>query len=203
MKDVQKTLMRAGQSWERCQYNPAVQLHRCTVGIERVALAAGAERVATVPPAGQGRRTVPVPPTSAAPNKDPSSMKGRSHPHILVIDEEPMIQELIARVLGTEGLEVRTVDSGYEAVDLFQHDSLISLAILDWHMPGLTAEETFDRLVAIRPDLKVIVATGDDISDVEDACFGRPVFTFLPKPFDIQGLVSVVKAALAAGTACQ
>ncbi len=71
-------------------------------------------------------------------------------------------------------------------------------AILDWRMQGMTGEQLFDRLIAIRPGIKVIVASGDNPSEVESAFAGRRVVGFLPKPFKVEALVTAVKILLAA-----
>jgi len=127
------------------------------------------------------------------------SMRVRDTAKMLVVDDEPMIRELIARVLQSEGLNVSTAENGNEAVGILQHDARISLAILDWRMPGMMGEQVFDLLMEIRSGIKVIVASGDSLSEVKGVFCGRDVFCFLPKPFRIDTLVNVVKAALAVG----
>lgn len=92
---------------------------------------------------------------------------------------------------------VRTAKTGPDALRIFQSQPTISLAILDWRMPGMTGEQVFDELAKKRPDVKVIVATGNDRSDVERAFAGRRVVRFLEKPFTPEVLVSAVRSTLA------
>ncbi len=117
---------------------------------------------------------------------------------ILVVDDDPMILTLIERVLQSENFWVSTAEDGHRAIDLFHRDGGVSVVILDWRMPGISGEQVFDKLVAIRPDVKVIVASGESPADVQRAFSGRKVLDFLPKPFKIQTLVTAVKSALAA-----
>jgi DNA-binding NtrC family response regulator len=117
---------------------------------------------------------------------------------ILVVDDDPMILTLIERVLQSENFVVSKAEDGHRAVDLFHRDGGVSVVILDWRMPGISGEQVFDKLVAIRPDVKVIVASGESPADVQCAFSGRKVLDFLPKPFKIQSLVAAVKSALAA-----
>jgi len=119
-------------------------------------------------------------------------------PHVLVVDDECMILKLVAGILLPHGLEVSTAENGDQAVDLIRRHACISVTILDWQMPGMSGEQVFDRIAAIRPDLKVIVISGDSRWEVERAFAGRDVIRFLPKPFKAAALVSAVKSALAA-----
>jgi CheY-like chemotaxis protein len=119
-------------------------------------------------------------------------------PRILVVDDEPVILELTARILRPQGIEVRTAESGYEAVDVLEHDADISFAILDWHLPGMTGEHVFDRLAAIRPGIHAIVISADPTDDVQRAFYGRKVDRFLAKPFRPETLVTAVRTAMAA-----
>jgi len=124
------------------------------------------------------------------------SMRVRDTPKILVVDDEPMIREMVAGVLRSQGLNVSTAENGNQAVDVLQHDARISLAILDWRMPGMTGEQVFDLLVEIRSGIKVIVVSGDSLSEVKGVFCGRDVFCFLPKPFRNDTLITIVKSAL-------
>jgi DNA-binding NtrC family response regulator len=118
-------------------------------------------------------------------------------PHVLVVDDERMIRDLMVRILEPQGISARTAEDGEEAIELARWDSAISLAILDWHLPGITGELVYDELAALRPGIKAIVASGDLPLEVEYAFAGRKVDAFLPKPFKIEPFVKAVKSALA------
>jgi DNA-binding NtrC family response regulator len=120
------------------------------------------------------------------------------HPHILVIDDERTILELVSRILEPEGLEIRTAEDGNQALVVAGNDPEIRLAILDWNLPGMRGERVFDELTAVRPFIKVIVVSGSSQAEVERAFLGRKVAQFLPKPFKTQTLVAAVRSALAA-----
>jgi DNA-binding response OmpR family regulator len=115
-------------------------------------------------------------------------------PHILVVDDESMLLEIIPRILQSEGFEVRSAENGHQAVEAVRRDDAIAVAILDWRLPGMSGEQVFDQLVAIRPDIRVIVASGNDLSEVGHAFSGRNVDGFLRKPFEVATLVRAVKS---------
>lgn len=120
---------------------------------------------------------------------------------ILVVDDDPMIRTLIERILESERFDVTTAEDGYCGIELFRRYADISVVILDWQMPGISGERVFDEFAAIRPDIKVIVASGESPVEVQRAFSGRNV-RFLAKPFKIHALVAAVKFALAGGSAC-
>jgi CheY-like chemotaxis protein len=132
-----------------------------------------------------------------------SEAEPRLHPdtadrHILVVDDERTVRELMVVVLKREGLDVQSAEDGYEAVARVQTDASIALIILDWRMPGMMGDETLDRIVAVRPNVKIVVASGDTPSDVKDAFSGRRVEGFVSKPFRAETLLTTVRSALAA-----
>ena len=158
-------------------------LHRCSVVAAPRASAAGTATLTQE----AGEIATSLDPYSRA------SAVGR----ILVVDDDPTICTLIEPVLRSENFGVTTAENGYRAIDLFRRDAGICVVILDWRMPGISGEQVFDTLVAVRPDVKVIVATGDTPADVHRAFSGRKVHQFLSKPFTIQSLVIAVKSAVA------
>ena len=119
-------------------------------------------------------------------------------PHVLIVDDEPMILRLIESVLQKEGFHVQTAQSELAAVEAVRRDGSVVLAILDFCIPGTSGELVFDQLAAVCPSIKVIVASGEDLEEVEQAFSGRNVGCFVRKPFENGTLVAAVKSALAA-----
>jgi len=79
--------------------------------------------------------------------------------HILVVDDEPQIRELLAVYLGRQGYEVSTAASSAETLRLVDA-SPIDLVVLDI---GLAEEDGLKLLPAIkarRPNLRVVMLTG-------------------------------------------
>ena len=117
-------------------------------------------------------------------------------PHVLVVDDEPMFLELFAEILRPCGVVVSQANDGFQAVDLVRRDAAIALAILDWRMPLMSGEKVLDKLLALRPDLKVIVVSGDPPGAIARAFAGRKVEDFLQKPFRVESLLIAVQSAL-------
>jgi two-component system, cell cycle sensor histidine kinase and response regulator CckA len=113
---------------------------------------------------------------------------------IAIVDDEPSIREILGTTLEAYDYRIFTAEDGDRAIELYANrHSEIRMMLLDYMMPGAELEETIDRLLAIDPDLKIIVMSGlsaDDIVGSDRVC------AFLPKPFSTRDLLHVLKTAL-------
>ena len=109
--------------------------------------------------------------------------------HLLVVDDEPAIRDLLARSLERERYTVDLAEEGGEAWRKVQAQSY-DCVILDLKMPGMSGQELYRRIESSDPGLarKVIFITGDTISpDTQNfvTATGNPV---LSKPWDMDVL---------------
>ena len=79
---------------------------------------------------------------------------------IMVIDDEPLICEMLQVVLSRAGHDVLTANNGYEALHLIGEDDSIELVIADIVMPEMDGLETIMQLRKRHPSLKVIAISG-------------------------------------------
>ncbi len=80
---------------------------------------------------------------------------------IMLVDDEKMLLILSSEMLRAAGYEVVTTQSGFECLDQFRISGRpFDLVLLDLHMPLMDGEETFQRLRAMQPDLRVMLCTG-------------------------------------------
>src|SRR5947209_17338258 len=80
---------------------------------------------------------------------------------IMLVDDEKMLLILTSEILKDAGFEVVTAQSGFECLDHFGKNSeRFDLVLLDLNMPLMDGEETFQRLRAMQPDLRVMLCTG-------------------------------------------
>ena len=100
-----------------------------------------------------------------------------ARPTILVVDDDSAVRTLVGAFLSAAGYAVVEAVDGQEALDIFHQHSTITLVISDVIMPGMSGPELCDRLLQIRPTLKVLFISGyverSDLGGVE----------LLPKPF--------------------
>jgi len=116
---------------------------------------------------------------------------------ILVADDEPLVLALIRNALERSGYQVLAAANGMEALELLkQNADDVKVVILDVTMPGMSGEETFKRMKAIRPNVPVILSTG--LSEIETAerFAGAGLAGFLQKPYTASQLAEKVKSAM-------
>jgi DNA-binding response OmpR family regulator len=119
-------------------------------------------------------------------------------PLVLVIDDEEAVRGVIGRLLGRQGYRVLLASSGQEGIKLFEENAKdIRLVVLDWHLPGVPGERTFDELLAREPTLRVVLVTGDHNADL-GANARQYLACMLLKPFTSAELMLAVNAVLSA-----
>lgn len=113
---------------------------------------------------------------------------------ILLVDDDLVFGDAIARVLRAAGFEVFPAPDYRLALEELESNRRIDLLITDIVMPDRVNGVALSRMARMRrPDLKVIYLTAYDIPGLEDEAIG-PV---LHKPIDDSCLVEEVRRALA------
>jgi CheY-like chemotaxis protein len=116
---------------------------------------------------------------------------------ILLIDDEQMILDVGVELLEELGYTVKSAMSGQEAIDLLKKEGgKIDLIIMDMIMPGMGGGETFDRLKAIDPDIKVLLSSGYSINGQATKILRRGCDGFIQKPFNMNQLAEKVQRIL-------
>lgn len=110
---------------------------------------------------------------------------------VLVIDDEEAIRSITDDMLSELGFETVTAASGEEGAALFARDSGgIDIVLLDQIMPGIDGVSTFKKLRTVRPDIKVILASGFSQQEVAERFSGLGLNGFLPKPYVMKDLAT-------------
>jgi PAS domain S-box-containing protein len=119
--------------------------------------------------------------------------------HVLLVDDEEVVRETICDVLAARGYRVTAVGDGQEAVAwMSRTDDPVDVVLLDMIMPGMDGLETFKSLRAVRPELRVVVASGYSMDARAKEVLDLGGVAFLPKPFDANELTRVLADALRA-----
>jgi PAS domain S-box-containing protein len=137
--------------------------------------------------------------TEAETDKNPVkvTVRGGSETILLVEDERP-VRELVAHLLQNHGYEVWQASSGSDALGVWQeHKKKISLLLTDLVMPGnMNGHELAEKLLADRPELKVIFTSGYSADIVGKNFKLEPDLNFLQKPYQPQTLAQTVRRCL-------
>jgi PAS domain S-box-containing protein len=149
---------------------------------------------------GQGSTfCIYLPASDRAPEIEKVSHEGIQFGHetILLVDDEAYIVDVGEMMLKGLGYNIMTADCGKAAVDLFsQKKDHIDLVVLDLVMPDMSGEAVFNKMREIKPDIKVLFASGHYMMDQTRSLLQAGRSGFLQKPFNLRQLSTKVRHIL-------
>jgi len=144
-------------------------------------------------------RTGPEPPAaSAATTLLAQAETAQALPaHILVLDDEPTIAELLGEMLGLLGYSTTLCHSGPDALQLLAQREF-DLIISDFRMPKMNGQEFYRRAVQMKPELarRILFLTGDVVSEDTQAFLQSTGNPHLSKPFQLVRVEQLVAQVL-------
>ena len=123
---------------------------------------------------------------------------------ILLIEDEEAIRRVLKKILLEEDAsnDVHEAADGKQAIEVFG-DGAWDLVFCDIKMPHMDGVEVLEKMMAINPEIPVIMISGHgDINTAVD-CLKKGAFDYLPKPPDLNRLLSTVRHALEKKTLVQ
>ena len=121
---------------------------------------------------------------------------GRGHETILLVEDERIVRELIARVLRGQGYDVVEAPAGEAALKTASELDRVDLLLTDVVMPGLSGRELSERLAALRPELRILFMSGYTDEAIVHHGVRAGEAEFLAKPFTPDALARKVRAVL-------
>ena len=115
--------------------------------------------------------------------------------HVLIVDDEDGIRELLQEVLEGHGYRCDTAPDGVVALELLSLDRY-DLAIVDIIMPGMSGISLFENILRDWPNMAVIFATGVNEVDSAVDSLKSGAYDYLVKPFNRRTLLEAVEDAL-------
>ena len=123
-----------------------------------------------------------------------SHRKGSS-PHILIVDDEPDIIELLELTLARMGMDVSSASCIRDAKQLLQSRQF-QLCLTDMRLPDGEGLELVKYIAQQCADLPVAVITAHGTTENAVAALKAGAFDYLPKPVSLKQLRELVKSAL-------
>jgi two-component system, NtrC family, response regulator AtoC len=106
---------------------------------------------------------------------------------VLIVDDDPSMSRFLSGYLVRQNFDVSTASSGEEAIRVFRvYDP--ALVLLDMAMTGMDGLETLERLKQIKPDLSVIVVSGQSNHDLIFRASKLGADDYVAKPFEPKDL---------------
>ncbi len=119
---------------------------------------------------------------------------------VLVVDDEASVRDTMRHALEAFGYRVLTATDGAEGAALFRaHEADVAVVVTDMMMPVMDGATMIAALQQIRPDVRVIAASGLAAAGMEAHAMAAGVTHFLAKPFTAEALLDELASVLAEG----
>jgi CheY-like chemotaxis protein len=116
---------------------------------------------------------------------------------ILLVEDSESLRELNREMLTSLGYDVLSAENGASAIQIAEsHKSVIHLVLTDVVMPGINGRELVDRLIGIRPDLKIMYMSGYTDDVILHRAILKPGIAFLQKPFSKEELAARIREVI-------
>lgn len=117
--------------------------------------------------------------------------------HILFVDDEDIVLDSLTKILQKIGFTVYAYSDPVEALKFFEREnSMLNLVITDQTMPQLTGFELSEKMLKIRPDMKIILISGYSKELSEQKAIETGLRAILRKPFEINKLTIKIREVL-------
>jgi DNA-binding NtrC family response regulator len=117
-------------------------------------------------------------------------------PRILLVEDKDSLRAMLEEMLRAEGLDVRGVASGSQAVESLRSGEPVDLVLTDWRLPGADGLAVLDAARALDATLPVIVMTAFGSIETAVDAMKRGAEDFITKPVDPDLLRLLVSRAI-------
>jgi signal transduction histidine kinase/ActR/RegA family two-component response regulator len=118
--------------------------------------------------------------------------------HILFVDDEPEIVSFMEKAFIRMGHQVTAFTSSTQALEMFKNfPDMFDLVLTDLTMPGMTGFELSRHILAIRPNIPIVLATGRKEELTEEKATNLGISACLLKPLSIDDLAKALNAIFA------
>lgn len=129
------------------------------------------------------------------PNKAQEAME-HSGEHLLVVEDDPEMRDLLRKVLAKEGYRISVADDGREAFARIAREDF-GLVVTDMLMPSDGGLELLEAVRRSHPALPVIIVTAFGDWDSYSRALALGAAAFISKPLRMSELIAAVHTALA------
>ncbi|MBI4711838.1 MAG: response regulator [Planctomycetes bacterium] len=116
-------------------------------------------------------------------------------PNLMVVDDEPLIGELLTRYFTKNNYEVKYFANGKRALDYLKNNP-VDLMMTDMRMPDMNGLEVVKASKSLRPEMPILVMTSHLDEDAIDVMTQLGVVDYFTKPFELKAIGERVAAKL-------
>ncbi len=115
--------------------------------------------------------------------------------HVLVVEDDPAIRDLVVTILSRQGYQVRAVGTGREGVESVA-DAPVQVLVTDYQLPDLDGLTVLEQITRYDPRTVGILVTGHGTIDLAIRAMKAGAADMLTKPFQPNDLVMAVQRVL-------
>lgn len=113
------------------------------------------------------------------------------HEKILIVDDDKSVCNFISEILNNKGYSVLAAGDGIEAIEIMENEE-VCIVISDLQMPGMDGIELLKRIKKERPDIEVIIMTGDGTIETAVEAMKLGAFDYIMKPLSLDHLLLLI-----------
>ena len=125
-------------------------------------------------------------------DRDVLRNESTGQPTVLVVDDDPALQQLFKQFLKKAGFGRIVVGSGQEALQCAEKQSF-DLVFLDLKLPDMPGDEVYKALKATHPEVPIVIITGYPDSEVLSRILAHGSVTVIQKPLEFEQLNRTVR----------
>ncbi|MEQ1580583.1 MAG: PAS domain-containing protein [Steroidobacteraceae bacterium] len=139
----------------------------------------------------EGTASAPAGSTRGMPPSDPPLAGLR----ILIADDDPNNQDLLAVTLGEEGAITVIAHNGREALELVRSEGpdAYDVVLMDVQMPEMDGYEATRQINLLAPSLPIIGQTAHALTEERESCLAAGMVAYVAKPLELGALVNLVR----------
>ena len=135
--------------------------------------------------------------SAAAPVPMPEDLPSGCGESVLVVDDEPSVRDITRHTLESFGYCVSMASDGAEAAAIYASRTTdISVVLIDMMMPVMDGAATIQVLCRLNPAVKIIAASGLNVTKVVDAAATAGTRCFIAKPYTAATLLKALRQVI-------
>ena len=115
---------------------------------------------------------------------------------ILIVDDEAIVCRISRQMLEKLGYDVSVAMTGKDAIKIFgermEQNAAYDMVLLDMGMPDIDGPEIHRQMKVLRPEIKIIMASGYGRHEVVSQFADQKIDAFIQKPFEFEELIEII-----------